>query len=257
MAERVIIIDRPYRRVVLPVNGILTVVFVVLLWQGASMAMGEDTLAGPAAAVTRLSVILTAVRYRADIMTTAESFLTALAIAWAGGLALAVWFGTRRLAGDVAEPLLVSFYAIPKVTLYPIILLICGLGMSAKVTFGVIHGIVPVVLIGMAAIRNLNPVFLRTAQAMQLSRRATALYVLLPAILPQLVGGLRVGFSLTLLGTLIGEMFGGQRGLGHMLIRAIDLIDNGTIMAIALLLIMFAVSANALLGYLAKRLSGQ
>jgi NitT/TauT family transport system permease protein len=237
-------------------NTTLAIILCILVWQVASMWLGEDTLAGPHVTTIRLEQILTMARYRGDLESTATGFFLALAIAWIGGLALGIWFGMRRLAGDVAEPLLVSFYSIPKVTLYPIVLLVCGLGMPAKVTFGVIHGIVPVVLITMAAIRNIRPVYLRTACAMQLSHRDTVLHVLLPAVLPQIIGGLRIGFSLTLLGTLIGEMFGGQGGLGYMLIRAINLAKNDTIMAVASLLLIFALIGNWLLGHIAEHLSG-
>ena len=48
----------------------------------------------------------------------------ALLLAALGGLALGTWLGVRRLAGQVAEPILVALYALPKITLYPVILLI-------------------------------------------------------------------------------------------------------------------------------------
>jgi len=237
-------------------GGGTAAVLAVVFWQAAALGLGHDALAGPVPATQRLIAILGGARYRPDLLSTLGSFLLALAISWGGGLLLAAWLGTRRFAGEVAEPLLVSFYGIPKVTLYPIVLLICGLGMGSKVTFGVLHGIVPVVLVGMAAIRNLKPVYARTARAMSLSRRDTLLHVLLPAIAPQLLTGMRVGLSLTLLGTLIGEMFGGEHGVGYMLVRAINLADNDTIMALALLLMVFAITANWLLGLAARRFTG-
>ena len=64
--------------------------------------------------------------------------------------------GASRLAGEVAEPILVALYSIPKVTLYPVILLVFGIGMPAKVAFGAIHGIVPISLFAMNAIRNIS-----------------------------------------------------------------------------------------------------
>lgn len=245
------------RRLRLQPGGVMAAVLLVALWQAAALALGHDALAGPLPAAQRLMTILSEARYRPDLLATLGSFLLALAISWCGGLLLAAWLGTRRFAGEVAEPLLVSFYAIPKVTLYPIVLLICGLGTGSKVTFGVLHGIVPVVLVGMAAIRNLKPVYARTARALSLSPRAALVHVLLPAIAPQLLTGMRIGLSLTLLGTLIGEMFGGERGVGHMLVRAINLADNDTIMALALLLMIFAIAANWTLGRAASRLSGR
>src|ERR687884_126719 len=121
----------------------------------------------------------------------------------ASGITLGLVLGLQRFAGDVAEPILVALYALPKVTLYPLILLIFGLGLSAKVAFGVIHGIIPMTIFTLTAVRTINPVHLRTARALRLSPVQVALTVLMPAALPEIVTGLRVAFSLTLLGVLI------------------------------------------------------
>jgi len=97
---------------------------------------------------------------------------------------------------------------------------------------------------------------MRARRALSLSPRATFIHVLLPAIAPQLLTGMRIGLSLTLLGTLIGEMFGGEHGIGYMLVRAINLADNDTTMAPALLLMVFAIGANWLLGLAVRRAAG-
>jgi NitT/TauT family transport system permease protein len=152
--------------------------------------------------------------------------------------------GARRLAGDIVEPILMAFYAIPKITLYPVVLLMFGLGLYAKVTFGVIHGIIPITIFTMSAVRSMRPVFARAARACRLSPLAYARYVLLPAAVPEVLAGLRIGFSLTLLGTLIGEMFASQSGIGHMLMIAMGRNDSQTIMALASLLFIFATAVN-------------
>ena len=59
-----------------------------------------------------------------------------IAIAVALGLAIGFGLGMHRLSADAMEPMLVALYSIPKITLYPILLLAFGLGMSAKVAFG-------------------------------------------------------------------------------------------------------------------------
>ena len=80
------------------------------------------------------------------------------------GIAIGLWLGLRRFAGDVADPILGTLYSIPKITLYPIILLMFGLGISAKIAFGVIHGIFPIAIFTMNAVRNVAPVYHRTAR---------------------------------------------------------------------------------------------
>ena len=74
-------------------------------------------------------------------------------------------------------------------------------------TFGAIHGVLPVALLTMAAIRNIPTVYLKSARTMHLSPWQTIVRVLLPATLPEVVAGLRIGFTVTLLGVLLAEMF--------------------------------------------------
>ena len=78
--------------------------------------------------------------------------------------------------------------------------------------------------------------------------------VLFPAALPEIFTGLRIGFALTLIGTLLGEMFASQRGLGYMLMNAIGLHNVDIIMAVTLLLTMFAAAVSSILLAVDRRL---
>jgi NitT/TauT family transport system permease protein len=171
------------------------------------------------------------------------------------GISLGIALGFSRLSSAVAEPILVNLYSIPKVTLYPVIQLMFGIGMPAKVAFGAIHGIVPISIFAMNAVRNINPTHLRTARALRLSPWSLVGKILIPAALPEIVTGIRVGFSLALIGTLLGEMFGSQRGLGHLLMQAMSLHNIERILALTLLLVVFAAGVNALLLALDRNLN--
>ena len=116
---------------------------------------------------------------------------------------------------------------------------------------------IPIALFSMNAIRQMKPVYRRTSQVLRLTTLQTALTVIVPAILPEIISGVRLGFSLTLLGVLIGEMFASQRGLGFLLTSAINLGQIDTIMAIALLLTVFAIACNALLMMFDRHLTHQ
>lgn len=124
----------------------------------------------------------------------------------------------------------------------------------AIVAFGAIHGIVPISIFALNAVRNINPTQLRTARVLRLSPMGLFLHVLLPATLPEIVSGIRVGFSLALIGTLLGEMFGSQHGPGHLLMQAMSLHNIERILALTLLIVVFAAGINALLLALDRRL---
>ena len=126
--------------------------------------------------------------------------------------------------------------------------------MASKVAFGAIHGIVPVVLFTLSAVRKVRPVWLKTARIMALGSVDTVVRVLVPAALPEIFSGLRIGFSLTLIGTRLGEMFASQRGLGFLLMSAIGLHNVDLIMALTLTLSVVAGAASVALVALEQRL---
>jgi len=220
---------------------------ILLTWEVLYLLVGDVALRSPLATAENLGTLLVDARFMPHVRETLLAFVQGFAIAVVVGLLIGVPLGAARFAGEVAEPILVALYSIPKVTLYPVILLIFGIGMPAKVAFGAIHGIVPISIFAMNAVRNVNPTHLRTARVMRLSTSGFALKILIPATLPEIVTGIRVGFSLALIGTLLGEMFGSQRGLGHLLMQAMSLHNIERILALTLLLVAFAAGVNALL----------
>ena len=171
----------------------------------------------------------------------------AFSIAVVAGLAIGFALGMNRMAAEIFEPFLLAGNSIPKIALYPIVLLIFGIGMPAKIAFGAIHGVVPVAIFTLTACTGVPPILIRAARAMRLPRWAMIRTVLLPAALPDIFSGIRIGFSLTLIGTILGEMFGSQRGLGYLLMTAIGLQNIQVIMSVTLLLVLVAATVNTML----------
>lgn len=235
-----------------PLGTLAVLLGLLVLWLAVHQ-LNPAALGSPATTVQGLWRMMSTAAFWDDAAQTGRALVYSLAIAIAGGLALGLVLGANRLAANVAEPILVNLYALPKVTLYPLVLLIFGLGLAAKVAFGVMHGLMPVLIFTMNGIRQIRPVYFRAAHAMHLSRRQIALHVVLPAVLPEVFAGVRLGFSLSLLGVLIGEMFASQKGLGHQIANAMNLGDIDTIMAVALFLVLFAVAGNALLMAMSRR----
>jgi NitT/TauT family transport system permease protein len=235
-------------------DKLILIAGLLLAWQVIFLLFGDLAITPPAETFAQAVHLLGSERFWPHLIETAHAFAAALVIAVFAGLSLGVILGFHRLSGEVCEPILSALYSIPKVTLYPMILLIFGIGVSAKIAFGTIHGIVPIVIFTMDAVRNIRPVYVKTGRVYHLGVMSMARTILIPAALPEIFTGLRVGFSLTLIGTLIGEMFGALRGVGFVLMRAIGLHDVKTIMAITLLLVVFAATVNTLLLGIDRRL---
>lgn len=228
-------------------NNLLLVAGILAAWQLLFMYAGENAITSPVATVSFAARMLADPSFYPHLAETAKAFAVAIAIAVTLGFLIGFTLGLHRLSSEVAEPVLIALYSIPKITLYPIVLLAFGIGISAKIAFGAIHGVIPIAIFTMSAVRNLNQVYLKTARSLRLPAHETIRVVLFPAALPEIFTGLRIGFSLTLIGTLLGEMFASQRGLGHLLMNAIGLHNIQRITAITLMLVLFAVGASAIL----------
>ncbi len=222
-------------------------IFLLLLWQAAHYLVGSDGLASPWETFDRAGELLGSVSFWPNVAATGIAFVYALLVTLFGGLAIGLVLGYFRLAGEVFDPIVGATYSIPKITLYPIILLVFGLTLSAKVAFGALHGIFPMIIFTMSGVKNVRPALLKTARVLRMSPLACMRHILAPSALPEIFTGFRIGFSLTLLGTLIGEMFASDRGLGFLLIRSIDQDDPATILALALMLFVTSVTVGWLL----------
>ena len=222
------------------VDSVVLIALLLVAWQAASWLVGPTVLPSPWRTFQQLGREVRDPDFLGNVAATGAAFGMALLLSVVGGVVIGLALGAHRLSGDVAEPMLFALYSIPKIALYPVILLAFGLGISAKVAFGAIHGIIPVALFAMTAVRNIPRVYLRSARVHRLTPVQAALHVLIPAAVPEIVSGLRIGFSLTLLGTLLGEMFASQWGIGHLLMLAMDRNEPPTIMALAVLLFLFA-----------------
>jgi NitT/TauT family transport system permease protein len=235
-------------------HGVLLVVALLLLWQVLYIIAGAHALTPPVETVRTLIHLLGTAMFWDHLQETGRAFGVALLLSVVLGLGIGLPIGLNRLATEITEPVLVTAYAIPKITLYPIVLLICGIGLPAKIAFGTIHGVIPIAIFAMNGVRQVSPVLLRTARAMRLGGITTIHRIVLPAALPEIFSGLRVGFSLTLIGTLLGEMFGSQKGLGYLLMTAIGLQNVPMIMAVTLLLVLFAATLSVALLAVDRRL---
>ena len=235
-------------------QGALLLFGVLAVWQLVFLIAGSEAMASPLMTAERLPKLLRSDRFWGHAAETGRALGWALLISWVGGCLVGVILGASRRASEVAEPMVIALQSTPKVTLYPVMLLFFGLGLAAKVAFGVIHGIIPMTLFTMNAIRNVNPALLRTARVMRLTRLQTATTVLMPAVTPEIVTAVRLSFSITLLGVIVGELFASQRGLGFLIMNSIAMNDVATIMSVTVLVVTFALAANAFLLGIDKRM---
>jgi NitT/TauT family transport system permease protein len=139
-----------------------------------------------------------------------------LAVALGVGAGLVI--GGVRYLHDVLSPFLVTLYALPKILVLPWILLAFGLAATPAVVYGVLQGFFPICLLVAGGVRDIDRTPLRVARSMGATPWQLYRKVILPAVLPAVLAGMKLGIVFCLLGVLVVEMFGGIRGMGFLLV---------------------------------------
>ena len=149
------------------------------------------------------------------VLTAVFEIGAAYALAIVCGVLLGVAIGATDFARASFFPIVLLLYAIPQVTLMPLVILVFGLGPAAKIAFGFSHGIFPVIVNVVAGMRGVNELYLRSARSMGASRMDILRHVILPHIVPSLFVGLRLAMTLTLLGVILAELYVSTAGIGY------------------------------------------
>jgi ABC-type nitrate/sulfonate/bicarbonate transport system permease component len=133
------------------------------------------------------------------------------------GVSLGIVLGSVRLLREALNPFVIALYGMPKILVLPWIVLLLGFGTAPAVLYGTIHGLFPILVLVAGAVRDVDRTLLGVARAFGATPWQLYWKVVLPAIVPTVLAGMRLGVVFCLLGVLIVEMFAGVRGMGHVL----------------------------------------
>ena len=201
----------------------------------------------PSAMAAALWALLRSGSEVADLVATAGRVGAAAVIAAGAGLVLGFLLHARPRLRAAVEPVLASWYAIPTVMFYPVLLVVFGVGGGSIVAIAVILATTAMVSATLAGLDRVPWVLLRTARAMRLGRAATALRVRLPSASPYLFTGLKLVVSYAFIGVIASEFILSGSGLGYAIANAYNNFDNPTMYALMLLVVLVVTVVNGVL----------
>ena len=152
-------------------------------------------------------------------------------------------------------PIVLLLFAIPQVSLLPLVILLFGLGPAAKIAFGFSHGVLPIVMNVVAGMRDVKELHLRAARSMGASRMETIRHVILPHAVPSLFTGLRLGMTMTLLGVILAELYVSTGGIGFYTRLFAENYNPAPLFALIGCLAVIAILFNELVRLAEKRLT--
>jgi ABC-type nitrate/sulfonate/bicarbonate transport system permease component len=234
------------------VLGLLPPAGLIALWHGIASAGWAPAalLPLPSAVFARLLEQLHNPVFLQHAATTLFRLFAGFGIAVVLGVLLGVAAASNRRLEALLRPLLRVLAPVPKIALYPALVLILGFEHASKVALVVADAVFPILLATYQGAASVEPKLVWSARAAGASPRRTLLTVVVPAALPAILTGCRIGLVISSIVVFLAEMLTSTDGLGHLLVyasRSFQTVDMFVpLISVALIGLLLNAAFNAL-----------
>jgi NitT/TauT family transport system permease protein len=225
------------------------------MWEYQPSADLRFWMSGPVEIVARLWSWLLDGSLWENVGATLLAMALGYAIGTASGIALGLLFGLMPRLYRVLSPYIAGLYAMPKIALAPLFVIVFGIGIQSKVALVAITVFFLVLNSTLDGVRNVDRDLTRALALMGATRLEVIGKVLLPATLPWIFTGMRIAVRYAFTNTLLAELIASNSGIGFMIEYYSGVFDaTGTYAAILVLVIM-SVGLTELLTRIEARMS--
>jgi NitT/TauT family transport system permease protein len=236
---------------------LIPLVFVVFvgLWEWAVRAFSIPPFIAPApsAVLASLRGGLQSRLYLEHFGVTLYETLLGFLIAAISGIVLGAVIAQFRLVEQTMYPYLVALQTLPKIAIAPLIIVWFGFGISSKVVIAAMVGFFPVLVNVIVGLKNVDQAKLDLMRSLDATRWQTFRLVKFPNALPFVFAGLDVAVVFSVLGAIVGEFVGAQRGLGNLILQFNFGLDIAGVFAVMILLSIMGVALHLIMQFIQKR----
>ena len=236
-----------------PVRSLAAVVAFLLAWQFLVPLVNIPDYVLPLPSVIASRFAETFTLQLASLAVTALTTLAGLAIALVVGVLLALLVVYVEGVKSVIMPFLAAFNSIPKIAIAPLFVIWFGLGAESKILLAFLLALFPIFVNSMTGLGEIEPDILDLARLAGGSRYRVFTMVRLMHATPYIADSLKVAFPLALVGSIVGEFIGGNRGIGQLVLAAQFNLDTPLVFAALLSITLFTTAGIGLITLFERR----
>jgi ABC-type nitrate/sulfonate/bicarbonate transport system permease component len=196
--------------------GILGIVLFLALWEGAAQIglLNPVILSSPSRIAMAFVGQWQSGQFLGDLGVSMAELVIGFVLSAVVGIAIGIAMGLNRTAEYAFDPFVWFLYSTPLVALYPLIVVWLGFGFATVIAITFMLTVIPMAVNTFAGVRSVDPSLVRAVRVFGGSNKDVILKAVLPASLPMVLAGARIGLSRALIGVVLGEMFSSNAGLG-------------------------------------------
>ncbi len=189
-----------------------------------------------------------------DVSVSLLEFAIGFVLAIAVGVPLGLLLGRFPALRYLLDPPIMAIYATPHLALLPIIVVWLGIGMQSKIAIVFVGSVIPILVNTMAGVRGVERSWIVAARSFCAKEWDVFAKVILPASLPSVILGIRLGLSRAVLGVVVAEMYQSQAGVGNQIMRYGSEFRTDHLLFDVLLVSVFGLSATSAVRALEEKL---
>jgi NitT/TauT family transport system permease protein/taurine transport system permease protein len=196
---------------------LLCLAAILLFWEAAPRLEWVSPIMLAPLSTTLVTGVSKIGLFTENLVVTVGSLAAALVIAVGGGAITGLLLGSIRPLRVTLLPIMSSIYAVPLVIVYPVFTAWVGIGTESKIIFGGIYGFFPMLLATAAGVQTIDGSYLLAARSMGATRAQLIRHIMIPAALPSIISGIRIGSAMTTIGVVVAEMMAATAGIGFLI----------------------------------------
>lgn len=219
---------RKMRKILISLILPISVVIVWALLTSFTGIIPSYFLPSPAEVLKSFEALLTSGELITDTSLTLMRVIFGLLVSAIVGIPLGIILGWSKTANDLSSLLLGLLRPIPPIAWIPFAILWFGVGLESAIFIIFVGSVFPILINTMDGVKRVDKVLLESAYTLGASQIQTLRKVVVPASLPSIVTGLKVGVGVGLMCTVAAEMIGSNNGLGYLIFTSTSMLDTGS-----------------------------
>lgn len=171
------------------------------------------------------------------------------------GLVLGLIMGWSPRTRGIVDPIIAAIHPIPKIAIFPLILVVFGIGEASKIVAIAVAAFFPMLINSMAGVRQINPVYFEVTRNYGASLWKTFTRVIIPGSLPMVLTGARLAFNIALVIAIAVELLAAKEGLGVMIWFSWQTLRIEELYASLITTALLGISANFAIQRISMRLA--
>jgi ABC-type nitrate/sulfonate/bicarbonate transport system permease component len=225
-----------------------------LVWELGAQAAQNRLLPGPIAVMQELLVLLSGGQIWFHGRLTLQRGLIGLTIAIVLGLTFGILMARSRWFEAIFQPILAATYPVPKLALYPLLILSLGFGGASKIAMVALECFYPIAYNTYSGVGNIDKKYFWLARNVEAGRAARTA-IMLRAAMPSIMASMRMAAPIMLVIIVVTELIGESRGLGFLIRQAGTNFQPTTSLAIILLLGIIGYALDRIIVAMTRRLA--